>query len=86
VEISCLEDSHVGQLKYFLGIEIVRSPKGIVLSQRKYALDLLSDACMLGCRVVSTPIDQNYKLCAKSGEPVDKEVPEACWQAHLFMS
>ena len=32
-----------GQLKYFLGIEIARSPRGIVLSQRKYVLDLPSE-------------------------------------------
>jgi hypothetical protein len=44
-----------------------------VLSQRKYVLDLLSDTGMLGCRVASTPINQNHKLCAKSGDPVDKE-------------
>ncbi|KAM3407194.1 hypothetical protein ACQJBY_000937 [Aegilops geniculata] len=81
VEISRLKKSlskefevkDLGQLKYFLGIEIARSPKGIVLSQRKYALDLLSDTGMLGCRPASTPIDQNHKLCAESGEPVDKE-------------
>ncbi|XP_071683308.1 uncharacterized protein [Lolium perenne] len=81
VEISRLKDSlrkefevkDLGQLKYFLGIEIARSPKGIVLSQRKYVLDLLSDIGMLGCRVASTPIDQNHKLCAESGEPVNKE-------------
>jgi hypothetical protein len=45
------EAKDLGQLRYFLGIEIVRSPKGIVLSQRKYVLDLLSDVGMLGCRV-----------------------------------
>jgi hypothetical protein len=36
------EVKDLGQLRYFLGIEIARSPKGIVLSQRKYVLDLLS--------------------------------------------
>jgi hypothetical protein len=35
------EVKDLGQLRYFLGIEIVRSPKGIVLSQQKYVLDLL---------------------------------------------
>jgi hypothetical protein len=28
---------------------------------------------MLGCKVVSTPIEQNHKLCANAGDPVDKE-------------
>ncbi|RVW40786.1 Retrovirus-related Pol polyprotein from transposon RE1 [Vitis vinifera] len=31
----------LGKLKYFLGIEIVQSSSGVVLSQRKYALDIL---------------------------------------------
>ena len=51
MEIKCLkgnlsrefEVKDLGQLKYFLGIEIARNPKGIVLSQRKYVLDLLSE-------------------------------------------
>jgi hypothetical protein len=44
-----------------------------VLSQRKYALDLLSKTRMLGCRVVSTSIKQNHKLYADTGDLVDKE-------------
>jgi hypothetical protein len=67
------EVKDLGQLRYFLGIEIARSPKGIVLSQRKYVLDLLSESGMTGCRPVSTPIDPNRKLCAESGEPVNRE-------------
>ena len=31
----------LGMLKYFLGIEVMRSKRGIFLSQRKYVLDLL---------------------------------------------
>jgi hypothetical protein len=68
-----LEVKDLGQLRYFLGIEIARSPKGIVLSQRKYVLDLLSETGMLGCRPASTPIDPNHKLCPESGDPVNKE-------------
>ena len=40
------EVKDVGPLRYFLGIEIVRSQKGIVLSQRKYVLDLLAETCI----------------------------------------
>lgn len=33
--------NNLGPLKYFLGIEIACSPKGFVISQRKYTLDIL---------------------------------------------
>ena len=66
------EVKDLGQLRYFLGIEIARSSKGIILSQRKYVLDLLTETGMLGCRSITTPINKNHKLCAESGDPVDK--------------
>ena len=51
----------LGDLKYFLGIEFARSKHGIFLSQRKYVLDFLAETRMLGCKLVDTPIEQNYK-------------------------
>ncbi|KAK2966571.1 hypothetical protein RJ640_009343 [Escallonia rubra] len=39
---------NLGKLKYFLGIEVARSPAGIFLSQRKYVLDILAE-CWAGC-------------------------------------
>ncbi|XP_020266697.1 uncharacterized protein LOC109842204 [Asparagus officinalis] len=54
-------------------IEISHGSKGIVLSQRKYALDLLSETGMLGCKPAATPIDQSFRLSAEAGEPVDRE-------------
>jgi len=36
----------LGFLKYFLGIKVARSKKGILLSMRKYISDLLSEAGM----------------------------------------
>jgi hypothetical protein len=67
------EVNDLGQLKYFLGIEVARSPQEIVLSQRKYVLDLLNETCMIRCRPACTPIDSNHKLCAESGDHVNKE-------------
>lgn len=34
----------LGELKYFLGIEVARSAKGITLCQRKYTLDMLENS------------------------------------------
>lgn len=68
------EMKDLGGLKYFLGIEVSRSKKGIFLSQRKYILDLLSEVGMLECKPAETPMVQNLKLEIKSDQnPVDKE-------------
>ncbi|XP_019097467.1 PREDICTED: uncharacterized protein LOC109131229 [Camelina sativa] len=55
----------LGELKYFLGIEIYRSNEGLFLSQRKYALDLLSEAGKLGTKAVTTPLEESYKTGGK---------------------
>ena len=52
----------LGKLKYFMGIEIAQSSFGVVLSQRKYALDILEETGMLDCKLVDTPMDPNVKL------------------------
>jgi hypothetical protein len=67
------EVKDLGQMRYFLGIEVSRSSRGIYLSQRKYVLDLLSETGMSGCRPALTPIEKNHRLTSESGEPVDRE-------------
>ncbi|KAL0546054.1 hypothetical protein IC582_015959 [Cucumis melo] len=68
------EIKDLGNLKYFLGMEVARSKEGISVSQRKYTLDLLTETGMLGCRPADTPIDFNCKLGNSDDQvPVDKE-------------
>ncbi|XP_022013319.1 uncharacterized mitochondrial protein AtMg00810-like [Helianthus annuus] len=52
----------LGNLKYFLGMKVARTEEGMVLSQRKYTLDIVEDAGMLGCRPSPIPMEQNLKL------------------------
>nr|CAN77556.1 hypothetical protein VITISV_039374 [Vitis vinifera] len=56
------EMKNLGGLKYFLGIEVARSKRGIFLSQMKYVLDLLSEIGMLDCRPADTLVVQNHGL------------------------
>lgn len=62
----------LGPIKYFLGMEVGRNKNGISISQRKYVIDLLSEAGILGCKPVSTPVDSCGKLKTENNEVVDK--------------
>ncbi|XP_020426599.1 uncharacterized protein LOC109950864 [Prunus persica] len=68
------EIKSLGDLKYFLGIEIVRSKHGIFLSQRMYILDLLVETGMLDCKPIDALSEQNHKLGLYPDQvPTDKE-------------
>ena len=65
---SHFQTKDLGKLKYFLGIEVAQSNSGVVISQRKYNLDILTDTGMLDCKPVDTPKDPNVKLIPSQGE------------------
>lgn len=47
---------------YFFGIEFLHGKNGVVLSRRKYALNLLTKTRLDGCKRVSTLVDTNLEL------------------------
>jgi histone deacetylase 1/2 len=63
----------LGSLHYFLGIEVHHQPSGLVLSQRKYAMDLLQRAGLLKCTPASTPMTVVDKLSAHEGALLSDE-------------
>lgn len=63
------EMKDLGGLKYFLGIEVLRSKSGIYISQRKYIMDLLTEVGMLDCKPCDTPMAVNHKLTIVEGGP-----------------
>ena len=64
---SHFQTKDLGKLKYFMGIEITQSKSGVVMSQRKYVLDILEETGMLDCKPVDTPMDPNVKLVSGQG-------------------
>jgi len=57
----------LGDLKFFLGLEITRSTKGISVSQRKYCLEILQDTGFLASKPVNFSMEQNLKLSHEVG-------------------
>ncbi|XP_073016728.1 uncharacterized protein [Primulina eburnea] len=68
----------LGDLKYFLGIEVARSKRGIYICQCHYALQLLTDTGLLGCKPRTTPMDVNVAPCLETrpqGVPQSLVIP-----------
>ena len=51
------EIKDLGPMKYFLGMEVARSKKGIYVSQRKYIIDLLRETSFSKSKPANTPIE-----------------------------
>ena len=56
------EIEDLGELHYFLGMEVARLKKEIFVSQRKYVLDLLRETGMSGCRPADMSIDPKSEV------------------------
>nr|GEV38643.1 Gag-Pol polyprotein [Tanacetum cinerariifolium] len=72
VSKSNFEMSMMGKLKFFLGIQIHQSPRGIFINQDKYAQEILIKHGMTSCDSVGTPMATKHLDADLSGTPVDQ--------------
>jgi histone deacetylase 1/2 len=63
----------LGDLNYFLGIEVKKMNDGVLLSQGKYALDILKKASMSNCKPSPTPLSASEKLTKHEGDLLGPE-------------
>ncbi|GKB15617.1 retrovirus-related pol polyprotein from transposon TNT 1-94 [Tanacetum coccineum] len=64
--------SMMGELKFFLGIQIHQSPRGIFINQAKYAKEILKKHGMTSCDSIGTPMATKPLDVDLSGTPVDQ--------------
>jgi histone deacetylase 1/2 len=60
----------LGELHYFLGLEVNKVRDGIILTQDKYVSDLLKKVGTSDCKPVSTHLSVSEKLLAFEGTPL----------------
>lgn len=62
----------LGQLRYFLGLEIYSSADGIFVSQRKYTVDILKEHKLLNAKPLQLSLNSHLKLTPDLGDPLPK--------------
>ena len=64
------EVSMIGELSYFLGLQISQTSTGMFISQAKYLKDMLKIYGMEDCAPMSTPMTTNCKLSKDYDSPL----------------
>jgi hypothetical protein len=63
----------LGDLHYFLGVQVTRTKNGLTLSQEKYASEILQKVGAVKCEPVQTPLVTSEKLSANGGTSLSDE-------------
>ena len=81
------EMSMVGELNYFLGLQVKQSDDGIFISQNKYAKNLVKKFGMDSAKHLKTPMGTNEKLSKdENGVPVDPTLYRSMIGSLLYLT
>nr|GEY18289.1 Gag-Pol polyprotein [Tanacetum cinerariifolium] len=80
------EMSMMGELKFFLGIQIYQSPRGIFINQCKYAQEILIKHGMTSCDNIGTPMATKHLDADLSGTPIDQTKYQSMVGALMYLN
>nr|GFA54615.1 uncharacterized mitochondrial protein AtMg00810-like [Tanacetum cinerariifolium] len=83
---SKFEMSMMGELKFFLGIQIHQSPRGMFINQAKYAQEILIKHGMTSCDSVGTPMATKHLDADLSGTPIDQTKYHSMVRALMYLT
>ncbi|GKA70113.1 hypothetical protein Tco_0776177 [Tanacetum coccineum] len=76
----------MGELKFFLRIQIHQSPRGIFINQAKYAQEILIKHGMTSCDSISTPIATKHLDVDLSGTLIDQMKYRSMVRALMYLT
>ncbi|GJR53646.1 putative ribonuclease H-like domain-containing protein [Tanacetum coccineum] len=79
--------SSMGELTFFLGLQVKQQPNGIFISQDKYVADILKKFVFLSIRIATTPIESNKPLVRdEDGVDVDVHVYRSMIRSLMYLT
>ncbi|MCI25820.1 putative reverse transcriptase (RNA-dependent DNA polymerase), partial [Trifolium medium] len=79
--------SMMGELKFFLGIQINQNQEGIYIHQSKYTKELLKKFNMEDCKPINTPMHPTSSLCKSEEEgKVDQKIYRGMIGSLLYLT
>nr|GEV49253.1 hypothetical protein [Tanacetum cinerariifolium] len=80
------EMSMIWELKFFLGIQIHQSPRGIFINQAKYAQEILTKHGITSCDSVGTQMATKHLDADLSGTPIDQMKYRSMVKALMYLT
>ncbi|GJX99056.1 retrovirus-related pol polyprotein from transposon TNT 1-94 [Tanacetum coccineum] len=79
--------SMMGQMSFFLGLQISQSPRGIFINQSKYASEILKKYGLNSTSFVDTPMIENKKLDEDlQGKPIDATLYRGMIRSLMYLT